>query len=215
MEQITYEKVLALFEETNKQIARLSAETDKLSHAAAETDKQIRALSVETDKLNRSTAATDKMVKSLAKQLGGITDAHGDFAEYQVRPKILKLFQARGIDLSESIFDVSVQRDGKAYVQADMVLVNTIYSVVVEVKHRLHRQDIDEHAARMVKLQKYPSRAVKGTTMYAAVAGMIVSDEVAQYAVKKGMFVVVPNGENVEVANPEDFEPTVWELQSG
>jgi uncharacterized coiled-coil protein SlyX len=271
MENLTYEQILGLFEQTNKQFAeeraqfaeiraqfaeiraqfvetqvrvektseqieRLSAETDKqikalsvssaetdkqikaLSVSSAETDKQIKALSAKMDKLSAETdkqiktlsAETDRVVKAVSKQVAGISDAQGDFAEHQVRPKVLKLFQERGIDLNESVFDVSVRRDGKPYVQVDMLLINSIYSVVVEAKYRLRTQDVDEHATRLDLLQKYPIHSVRGTTMYGAVAGMIVSDEVARYAAKKGMFVLVPSGDIVEVANAKDFEPAVW-----
>ncbi len=247
MGNLTYEQIMALFEQTSKQSAETdkqikalsassaetdkqikalsasSAETDKqikaLSASSAETDKQIKALSAssaETDKqikaLSASSAETDRIVKAVSKQVAGISDAQGDFAEHQVRPKVLQLFQERGIDLNESVFDVSVRRDGKPYVQVDMLLINSIYSVAVEVKYRLRTQDVDEHATRLALLQKHPIHSVKGTTMYGAVAGMIVSDDVARYAEQKGMFVLVPSGDTVEVANPKDFEPAVWAL---
>lgn len=48
--------------------------------------------------------------------------------------------------------------------------------------------------------------------MYGAVAGMIVSREVAQYAIKKGLFVIVPKGDNVEIANTKDFKPAAWPI---
>jgi hypothetical protein len=67
-----------------------------------------------------------------------------------------------------------------------------------------------ESRAQLAELRL--QHAVKGTTMYGTVSGMIVSDEVAAYAAQQGMFVLVPNGENVQVANPKDFEPTVWAL---
>lgn len=199
MQNLTYEQVLSLFAETRDQITRLSAETDK----------QIKTLSAETDK---QIAETGKQIKALAKQVGGITDAQGHFAEHQVRPKLLEIFKSWGVDLSESHFDVEVEREGKHYVQIDLLLVNTIYSVVVEVKHKLRENDIDEHLERLAKLQAHPSRAIKGTMMYGAVAGMIVSREAAQYAIKKGLFVIVPKGDNVEIANTKDFKPAAWPI---
>jgi hypothetical protein len=221
--RVQFAETRARFEKTSEQIERLSAETDKqikaLSASSAETDKQIKALSAssaETDKqikaLFASSAETDRIVKAVSKQVAGISDAQGDFAEHQVRPRVLELFKKRGIDLNESVFDVSVRREGRPYIQLDMLLINSIYSVAVEVKYRLRTQDVDEHATRLALLQKHPIHSVRGTTMYGAVAGMIVSDDVARYAEQKGMFVLVPSGDTVEVANPKDFEPAVWAL---
>ena len=64
----------------------------------------------------------------------------------------------------------------------------------------------------MEKLQTYPGRIIKGTTMYGAVAGMIVTKEVEAYAIKKGLFVIRPKGDGVEIANKASFKPQAWEV---
>ena len=188
MENITYDQVLALFAETSLQIKTLTAKTDE----------QI--------------AQTDKQLKALAKQVGDVTDTLGRFAEEQVRPKILELFRARGVELEETHPRVRVEKNGQFLLEIDLLLVNTIYSVVVEVKNTLRQKDIDEHLERMKKLQEIPSRTIKGTTMYGAVAGMIVADEVEKYAIKKGFYVIKPKGDNVEISNSANFKPKGWEI---
>ena len=144
--------------------------------------------------------------------MGDITDTLGRFAEEQVRPKILELFRSRGIELEETHQRVRVEKDGQFLLEIDLLLVNTIYSVIVEVKHTLRQKDVDEHIERMEKLQETPSRAIKGTTMFGAVAGMIISDEVENYAIKKGLYVIKPKGDHVEISNQKDFEPQGWPI---
>jgi hypothetical protein len=202
MENITYEQVLALFAETSLQIKTLSDRTDK---QLAKTDKQL----AETHK---QLEETGRYIKALAKQVGDVTDTLGRFAEEQVRPKILALFKARGIELEETYPRVQVKKDGQVFLEIDLLLVNTIYSVVVEVKNTLRQKDIDDHIERLGKLQEMPNHAIKGTTMYGAVAGMIVSSEVEKYAIKKGLFVIKPKGDNVEICNKKSFEPKGWEI---
>ena len=182
MANITYDQLLALFQENREQLNLLRLQS-------AETDKQIKAL---------------------AKQVGDVTDSLGRFAEEQVRPKILELFSARGVELEETHPRVRVTKNGEFLLEIDLLLVNTIYSVVVEVKNTLRQKDIDEHLERMKKLQETPSHSIKGTTMYGAVAGMIVTDEVEKYAIKKGFYVIKTKGDNVEISNKADFKPKEW-----
>lgn len=182
---ITYEQVLTLFAETSKQLA--------------ETDKQL--------------AETNNQLKLLAKQVGDVTDTLGRFAEEQIRPRILELFRAKGIELEETHPRVSVEKNGKFLLEIDLLLVNTIYSVVVEVKNTLRQKDIEDHLERLEKLQETPSRTIKGTTMYGAVGGMIVSNEVEKYAIKKGLYVIKPKGDSVEISNAANFKPQTWEVK--
>jgi hypothetical protein len=115
---------------------------------------------------------TDKRLKQLAEQVGGLIDSMGKFAEHQVRPKILELFRTWGIDLKETVQGVTLEKDGKLIAQIDLLLANSIYSVIVEVKHTLRQKDVDEHLERLQKIQTFPNRFTKGTSMYGAVAGM-------------------------------------------
>ena len=198
MENVTYDQLLALFLKTSERFDKTGEQLELLRLQSAQTDKQI--------------AQTDKQIKALAKQVGDVTDTLGRFAEEQVRPKILELFRARGVELEETHPRVRVEKNGQFLLEIDLLLVNTIYSVVVEVKNTLRQKDIDEHLERMKKLQETPSRTIKGTTMYGAVAGMIVTDEVEKYAIKKGFYVIRPKGDNVEISNKANFKPKGWEI---
>ena len=43
-----------------------------------------------------------------------------------------------------------------------------------------------------------------------AVAGMVVTEDVAEYAMERGLYVLGQNGDQIEVRNPSGFNPTVW-----
>lgn len=174
------------------------------------TYEQVLSLFAETSK---RFAETDKQLKLLAKQVAEVTDTLGRFAEEQVRPRILALFREKGIELEETHQRVRVEKEGKYLLEIDLLLVNTIYSVVVEVKNTLRQKDVDEHIERIEKLQETPSRSIKGTTLYGAVAGMIVAEEVEMYAIKKGLYVIKPKGDSVEISNGDNFTPQTWEIR--
>ncbi|NJL77191.1 MAG: DUF3782 domain-containing protein [Saprospiraceae bacterium] len=188
MENVNYEQVLALLEQTGRQ--------------SVETYQQIRTLSAETD----------KQIKELSRKIEKITDTLGRFAEEQVRPKILELFRLSNIELEATFQNVIIQKNGKFWMEIDLLLANSIYSVVVDVKNTLRQGDVDYHIERLEKLQQTPNHVVRGTTMYGAVAGMILTPEVERYAIKKGLFVIKPKGDGVEISNTKDFKPKGWEV---
>lgn len=214
MNNLTYEQVLSLIQHTSEQIAATEMQIKTLSleaeKRAQETEKQIMLASAEAEKRAQE---TEKQLKALARQVGDVTDTLGRFAEEQVRPRILDMFRERGIPLRETYQRVKVEKEGEFLLEIDLLLVNTVYSVVVEVKNTLRHRDIDTHLDRMAKLQENPTKAIRGTTMYGAVAGLIMSNETELYAIKNGFFVIKPKGEGVEISNKPDFKPNEWKTE--
>ena len=96
---------------------------------------------------------TDKIIKALSRQIGGVTDTLDLFAKEQVRQKILEMFQQRGIYLQETHRNVRVTKNGEFLLKIDLLLVNTIYAVVVKVKHTLRQNDVEDHSERLIKLR--------------------------------------------------------------
>ncbi len=43
-----------------------------------------------------------------------------------------------------------------------------------------------------------------------AVAAMVMSDAVKDYALAHGLYVLRQNGDSIEIGNPDGFTPTVW-----
>ncbi|MBE9204698.1 hypothetical protein IQ218_16265 [Synechocystis salina LEGE 06099] len=54
-------------------------------------------------------------------------------------------------------------------------------------------------------LPRYQSFNVLG-----AVAGMVISNEVARYAYRQGLFVIAQSGESLAILNDANFKPKAW-----
>jgi hypothetical protein len=81
--------------------------------------------------------------------------------------------------------------------------------VAVECKSRLSKDDVDEMGDRLTKFkQAFPEYAQY--TLYGAVAGIEINEGVDIYAYRKGLFVIRTNGESVEIANDDKFQPLAW-----
>lgn len=170
-----------------------------------EAIKEIWEMFEETDRRMRE---TDRKLKETTKAIGELGNRLGEFVEYSIKPALVRLFRERGIEVHETHRDVSGERGGVA-AQVDLLVVDEDVCVVVEAKTKLAVEHIDQHIERMEKFKRvFPRYA--DTRAMGAVAATVLPDDVATYAYRKGLFVIAPKGEDVEILNDEDFQPAVW-----
>lgn len=176
------------------------------------TYEQILALFAKTD---AKIAQLVTQISRTEKQVGDITDTLGKYVEEQVRPKAISEFKRFGIFLNESHFRVT-NEDGSGNIlyEIDLLLVNSEFAVAIESKSKLKIDDIDNHIIRLEKVRNNPTKGLKSVKLLGAVAGMIVPKNVLEYATKMGLFVFVPTGETVKIANPTEFQFKSWNINS-
>jgi len=141
-------------------------------------------------------------------RLGDIGNRLGEFVEHMVLPAVVRLFQARGMEVHEVYPGVEAKRGGEA-TEIDLLVVNDGTLVAVECKSKLTEEHVDEHLQRMEKLKRL-LRLYKNHQALGAVAAMVMSDVVREYALRHGLFVLRQNGDSIEIGNPDGFAPTVW-----
>lgn len=188
----------------------------ELAIAQKETERIIKETSQETDRrfqetdrrFQEMTQETNRQIKQVNKQIGQLGNRLGEFVESQLRPSAVKLFCQRGIDVHELHSDISVQREDGG-LEIDLLVVNDTEVVLVEVKSKLTEKDIDQHLQRLDKFKRFMPRYSDMKT-YGAMGAMVVSNEVANYADQKGLFVITQNGDNMVIINNEKFKPKVW-----
>jgi hypothetical protein len=193
-----------------KETERRFQETDRiLKEQSLETDRILKEQSLETDRiLKEQSLETDRRIKQVSKEIGKLGNRLGEFVEWQVRPSAVRLFQERGIDVHELQSDVAVKRENGG-LEIDLLVVNNTEVVLVEVKSKLTQRDVDEHLQRLEKFKRLMPR-YKGMKALGAMAAMVVSDEVANYAYSQGLFVLTQSGENMTILNSNEFQPKVW-----
>jgi ribosome biogenesis protein Tsr3 len=74
--------------------------------------------------------------------------------------------------------------------------------MAVEVKTTLRNEDIDDHLDRMEKVRKYADLHGDRREFLSAIAATIVSKSAKEYALKKGLFIIEPSGEDVKITKP-------------
>ena len=188
--------------ETERILKEQSLETERRFQ---ETDRRFQ----ETERLlKEKSQETDRQIKQVNQQIGKLGNRLGEFVEWQVRPSAVRLFQDRGIDVHELYTDASVKRL-EGGLEIDLLVVNDSEVVLVEVKSKLTQRDVDEHLERLEKFKRLMPRYQK-MKAFGAVAAMVVTDEVANYAYSQGLFVLTQSGDNMVILNGMEFQPKVW-----
>jgi len=190
--QVSFEDIKQLFRETDRRLA------EQMAASRAETDRSMAA----------SRAEIDRRLYALGQQIGGLGNRLGEFVEGIVRPGLVRMFREKGIEVHQTLRDLEGKRDGVAG-QIDLLVVNDDHAVVVEVKSKLATNDVDEHVERLEKF-KFLFPQYKGTRLLAAVAAMVIPEDAARYAEKRGMFVIGQTGDDAVFLNSAEFLPKAW-----
>jgi len=190
--------ILRGISETNRELSEshkeFKQEQKALQAAQKETDRILKKLSVDVKEVNKS--------------VGRLTNRLGEFVEEAVRPSAVRLFRERGIDIHEVQQNVTAKRDGEA-LEIDLLVVNNEDIVVIECKSNLSIDDVNEQLERLEKVKRLLPR-YKDCRILGAVAGMVIPDNVATYAIRKGLYVIGQNGEHLELRNDVSFAAKIW-----
>ena len=188
-----------------RELAQSQKETDRKFQ---ETDKKFQDTDKQFQDTDKQFQETDRKIKEVTGNIGKLGNRLGEFIEDAVRPAVVRLFRQRGIDVHEVHPNVSSQRAGEG-VEIDVLVVNDVEIVAIECKSKLSVDDVNEHVERLAKIKRLlPSYADK--RVLGAVAAMVIDDSVAQYAYRKGLYVIGQSGDHLEIRNAEGFVAKNW-----
>lgn len=172
---------------TKEDIFRMFAETDK------RTEKRFKE--------------TDEEIKRLARLFTG---QWGKLIEALVKPSVLKLFQERGIKVTETYQRLESYRNG-SQMEVDILLANDTETVVIEVKTTLKVEDVREFLEKLRRFTFFFPR-YKGAKIYGGVVGIQIEESADRFAYRQGLFVLTGSGEGmIRILNDPNFNPKNFE----
>jgi len=204
---------MATLEKLEDLIYRISKETEQ---RAKETDRRMQENAQESARRMQETERelkaraiqSDREYKELWRQLAGVTGSVALFAESMVYPSLIRLFRQRGLALTGTYHRLRERRNGGT-MEIDALGVGETAVVAVEVKVTLETEDVKDFLESLPRFFDFFPR-FRGLKLYAAVAGMSVTESVARYAYKNGLFVLAQSGENMKILNDEKFKPRAF-----
>jgi hypothetical protein len=183
-----FERTEAQFAESQKEAERRNAEADLRRKEAERTMEELK-----------------KQVRETTKAVNNLTTRWGRFVEEMVEPAVVRLFQERGINVTQTMSRLKSQRPGAA-MEIDIVAVNGSELVAVECKSRLSKDDVNDFLIRLQRF-KVAFPQFREFQVYGAVAGIEIDQGIDAYAYRQGLFVIKESGETVRIVNDAQFQP--------
>lgn len=196
------------FQETNLQFQETDRKFQETNLQFQETDAKIQDTNKLIKELSASQKETDRLFKAMNKKLGDLGNRLGEFVQEMVRPAVVRLFRDRGIEVHQVMRNIEAFNDEIA-IEIDLLVINSEQAIAVECKSRLTIEDVNDHLERLDTFkQLFPQ--YHNLNLMGAVAGMVVQDEAAKYAYRRGLFVLAQNGDSVLIRNDDKFVPKQW-----
>ena len=164
--------------------------------------------------LTASQKETDRILKENAadfnRRLGALTNLFGEVTEHMLAPDLCEKFRDFGLDFPRANPNVFINdKKNELYLEIDIMLENGDKAMLVEVKTKLTTERINKHIERLEKMRKYANIRGDKRAFLGAVAGVVVTEEVKNYALDKGFYLIEPSGDTFNITPPKN-KPKEW-----
>ncbi len=168
----------------------------------------------ELDRIIEVTKENTRLMRETRLSLQKLEEQHGNLANNvadTVEDAVFYNLEAKkslgGIKF-DSVIRHAKDLRGKEY---DVVMQNGENVAVVEVKHKVHVNDINKLITdTLPKFREGYSADLKGVNVFGAIAGMSFPPDFIQKAQEAGLFVLTQNGKNIKLGNSRGFKPKAF-----
>ena len=196
----TFDSVWALMDRVGERLDRIGEKQAELVASQKEYAENLK----ETERILKEQAENNN------KSIGSLTNLFGDMTEAMVAPKICKKFEEIGLIFPKANRDSRLNdRVNNISFEVDIMLENGKKAMLIEVKTKLTLERINYHLNRLEKMRKYADLNDDKRTFLGAVAGIVVTDEVRNYALSQGLYFIEYIGETFYITPPSG-EPKEW-----
>jgi len=204
-EGLTFEKVWAMFQETDRKMQENAEQQKKIDRLIEETAELQKENSLQMKK-------TERLIEENARQMGGLHNSFGEMAEHLVAPGIYKRFNELGYHfnaVARGGYEIRNEED-IVIAEVDVLLENSDYIMAVEVNAKPHIKDIEHHIKRLKILRQHRNKHRDTRKINGAIAGAIFGSKEKQAAIDAGFFVLEQSGDTVRIDIPKGFIPGEW-----
>jgi len=193
----------------------LNSQISELRDSIRDTDRQIKEnnnhLNSQISELRESIRDTDRQMKEtdnhlkekfsdLKDYVGAIGRNNGDVAETYFYETIANTMKIGELDFE--IIEQNVKRKNRRKNmegEYDIILTNSDSIAMVEIKYKLHPDDIEKIVNKTIPVFKKLFPEKKDYKLYIVVAGMTIPDESKKLAFKHGFFVLTQGGGTLNI----------------
>ncbi|MDR2730975.1 MAG: hypothetical protein LBB81_08785 [Treponema sp.] len=176
-----------------------------------ESQKDTAASLKETERIMKESAERQKEESAeFNRRLGRYINLFGEFTESMMAANLCEKFTEFGFDFPRANPNVYVNdRVNQIFMEIDIMLENGDKAMLVEVKTKLTTERVNKHIERLGKMRAYADLRGDKRAFLGAVAGVVVTDEVRNYALNQGFYLIEPSGESFNITPPQG-QPKEW-----
>ena len=153
---------------------------------------------------------SQRLKDELNTKIGALTNLFGDVTEAMVAPQICDKFNEFGFNFLRANPNPRFNdRVNGISFEVDIMLENSEKVMLIEVKTKLTIERINYHLNRLEKMRKYADLHGDKRIFLGAVAGIVVTDEIRDYALSQGLYFIEYKGENFYITPPSG-KPKEW-----
>jgi ribosomal protein L9 len=173
-------------------------------------EEAAREMKEDRERLKETERIMKEHSESVNNQIGSLTNLFGDVTEAMVAPKICEKFDEFGFNFLRANSNVRVNdRVNNISFEVDIMLENGEKAMLVEVKTKLTIERVNKNIERLEKMRNYANLHGDRRIFLGAVAGIVVTDEVRDYALNQGLYLLEYAGENFNIT-PPNGQPKEW-----
>jgi len=157
---------------------------------------------------------TDRQMKETDQKIGRLGSRVGEIIEHMIGgDNVLMQFQALGYEVTDYSRRLKFgKKNTSDSGEIDLILDDGDIAILIEVKTNLQNDDVLDHVDQLEKYRRWKDSKGEGKKRYiGALACAIAADNVVKFAQKKGMYVIVQQGNEVKIVDsPEGFKAKEW-----
>jgi len=179
--------------------------TEKFQETREQIKENDRLLTEKFRESREQMKETDRKLKELAKMYGGMSKSNADMAEshfYNGLAGKMSLGRVTFEGIQKNLHKQSKQLEG----EYDIVLTNPNTVVVIEVKYKLHPNDVRDFLEKLPNFRLlFPE--YNNHRLFAGMASFTIPDDSKKLALEHGLFLLLPSGDNIKLLNKKGFVP--------
>jgi hypothetical protein len=185
---------------------------ERVEKQMAETDRQMKENALRQAETDRQMRETARQMRETDKKISELGGRFGEMVEYMVKPNLVAKFRELDFEFTKVYTETEI-KDEKNNIRAevDLTLEDGDKVMIVEVKSKPSTKDVRDHIERMEKIRFHADLHGDKRKYLGSIAGMVVKDNVRDFALKTGFYVIEPAGDTFHIIKPEGkYKPREW-----
>lgn len=182
-------------DELKELVASLAVGNKELREAQKETDAQMRHTDEQMKRTDEQLKRPDEKLERIGIQMGNISKNQGDVAEEFFFNSLVKDNHLGVIHFEDITMNMQKHR-GDIQEEYDLVMTNGDAVGIIEVKYKVHENDLDKLERKMRHFKKlFP--IYNAYKLYGGIASFHINYDAKRQALERGFFVLQRSGEVV------------------